>query len=142
MKIWVLSAAVLLLTACQNQARNRPDFQAFIAAEGLQAKSKIQQFRFHGWQPLDDRHLILSSSQRRSYLIRLMSSCSELPFAQNILLEQDFATILNAKFDAIKVPGQIQQSCTIDSIYEMNKEQKAALLDFADRKPAAERVVE
>lgn len=124
---------LLMLSACQTNTRERPDYEAFVAAEGLVAKSKIQQFRFQGWQPLDSRHLILRSSQRRSYLIRLMSSCTELPFAQQIMLEQDFSTILNAKFDAIKVPGQITQQCTIDRIYELDKAQKAALLDFADR---------
>ncbi|MFC3194615.1 DUF6491 family protein [Marinicella sediminis] len=134
MKTLMTMVMVLLLAACQGNTSKRPDFQAYIADQGLLAKKRVQQFRFQGWQPLDDRHLILRSSQQRSYLIRLMSVCTELPFAQNILLKQDFSTVLNAKFDSIQVPGQFSQECTIDSIYELDKAQKKALLDFADRK--------
>lgn len=63
-----------------------------------------------------------------------MSACTELPFAQNIQLKQDFATILNAKFDSIIVPSQFRQECTIDRIYELTKEQKQGLLDFSNQR--------
>ena len=134
MKHLTILILLLLLSACETNTRERPDFLAYANAEGLTALKKVQQFRFQGWQPLDDRHLILRSSQQRSYLIRLMSPCTELPFAQQIFLQQDFATILNTKFDSIKVPGQFTQECSIEQIFQLDKEQKAALLDFADRK--------
>ena len=133
MKEIILLIMIVFLSACQENKHQRPDYQAFIDAENLQQKDRIQQFRFQGWQPLDDRHLILKSSQRRIYLVRLMSSCIELPFAQSIKLKQDFDTTLNAKFDSIIVPGQFRQECSIDRIYELSKEQKQALLDFSNQ---------
>jgi hypothetical protein len=44
------------------------------------------------------------------------------------------STSLTAKFDSIIVPGQINQQCTIGKMYEMDKAQKSALLDFAKQK--------
>ncbi|MCB1582137.1 MAG: DUF6491 family protein [Marinicella sp.] len=134
MKIATLSIAFMLLTACHNNAHQRPDYETFIDSEHLVQKDRVQQFRFQGWQPLDDRHLLLKSSQSKNYLVRLMSACTELPFAQSIQLKQDFATILNAKFDSIIVPGQFSQKCTIDRIYELTKEQKQGLLDFSNQR--------
>lgn len=61
MKILVLFIALILLTACQSNTRQRLDYQAFINNENLLQKDRIQQFRFQGWQPLDDRHLILKA---------------------------------------------------------------------------------
>ncbi len=133
MKILIVVLAVILMTACQTNKSNRPDYQAFIKAEELVQKNRIQRFRFQGWQPLDDRHLILKSSQRKSYLVKLMSACTELPYAQGLQLKQDFASTLNAKFDSIIVPGQMNQECTIHSLYEMNQEQTTALLDFVNQ---------
>lgn len=133
MKNFIVVLAVVLLAACQNKTHHRPDYQAFINSENLVKSQRVQQFRFEGWQPLDDRHLILNSYQRNSYLVRLMSACTELPFAQSIKLKQGFSTILHAKFDSIIVPGQFKQECTIDSIYEMSKEQKLALLDYSNQ---------
>ncbi len=134
MKKTILLLVIGFLSACHNSNNQRPDYQAFIQSENLVQKDRIQQFRFQGWQPLDDRHLILKSSQRKNYLVKLLSACTELPFAQSIKLKQDFGTILNAKFDSIIVPGQFSQECTIDRIYEMSKEQKQALLELSNQR--------
>ncbi len=134
MKHTMIMLVVLLTAACHNNKTPRADYTAFIQSEGLVSVKRIQQFRFQGWQPLDDRHLILSSSHRKGYLIKLMSVCSELDFANNIKLKQEFGTILNAKFDSIIVPGQFNQECTIDRIYVLDEAQKKALRDLT-RKP-------
>ncbi len=118
------------LTACQSNERKRIDYAAFIDAQELVSKNRVTQFRFQGWQPLDERHLILRSNQNRSYLIKLNTFCNELPYAQSIIMDQTSRSTLVAKFDAIKVPGQLPQKCTIDSIYEMDKVQKQALLNL------------
>ncbi len=132
MRILMVMVVVLGLAACQSNRNPRVDFQAFVKTEKLIKNNRVQRFRFQGWQPLNDRYLILRSSQRTSYLVKLMSSCTELPYANEIKLKQEFSTILNAKFDSIIVPGQLGQRCNIHSMYEMNKKQKAALLEFAD----------
>ena len=133
MKIFIFLIAVLALGACQNNRSNRLDYADFIEKQGLVSQSRVQHFRFQGWQPLNDRYLILRSSQRKSYLVKLMSSCIDLPFAQNIEVKQSSMSVLNAKFDTILVPGQFRQECTISSIYEMDKIQRQALLDFSNQ---------
>ncbi|MGJ8663629.1 MAG: DUF6491 family protein [Marinicella sp.] len=133
MKILILFTAALLLSACQSNNRSRVDYAAFISSQGLVQKNRVQQFRFQGWQPLDARYLILRSNQRKSYLIKLMSYCNELPYAQTIHLNQGTGSTLNAKFDSILIPGHMQQECTIHSIYEMDKVQKQALLDLSNQ---------
>lgn len=125
---------IVFISACHNNKHQRIDYQTFIHTENLIEKDRIQQFSFQGWQPLDDRYLILKSSQRQNYLIHLMSPCTELPFAHTIKLKQGFGTILNTKFDSIIVPGQFRQECTIQHIYELSKEQKQALLDLTHQK--------
>jgi len=138
MKKIIYLGVFLMLFACHNKQHSRIDFQSFIAKEGLVQKNRVFQFRFQGWQPLDDRHLILLSSHQKSYLVRLMSSCNDLTYAFKIKLKQDFANTLNAKFDSIIVEDPIFQECTIHSLYEMDKTQKAALLDFANQKDVSE----
>lgn len=129
----VIIICLLMLVACQPHNSGRKNYQSFIDAEQLTEKSRVQQFRFQGWQPLDERHLILRSSQNRSYLVTLLSSCNELPFAQNIKLKQEFATILNSRFDSIIVPGQINQECTIKSLHELDKQQRKLLVEFSEQ---------
>ena len=125
--------AVFALSACQNNRTSGIDYAGFIAEQGLVKQNRVQHFRFQGWQPLNDRYLVLRSNQRKSYLIKLLSSCIDLPFAPSIEVKQGSARTLNAKFDSIVVPGQFRQECTIDSIYEMDKLQKQALLDFSNQ---------
>ena len=85
-----------------------------------------------GWQSLNERYLILRSKQGRRFLIKLLSACNDLPFANSIQVNQGSTSNLNAKFDSIRVLGQLQQKCTIDSIYELNALQRQALLDFSN----------
>ena len=133
MKTMFFLIAVLALSACQNNRGNRLDYAGFIEQQGWVKQGRVQHFRFQGWQPLDDRYLILRSNQRKSYLVKLLSTCIDLPYAQNIQVNQKSTRTLNAKFDSILVLGQLNQECTIDSIYEIDKLQKQALLDFSNQ---------
>jgi len=133
MKTMILLATALVLSACQSNKSNRIDYADFVMKQGLVQQSRVQHFRFQGWQPLNSRYLILRSNQRKSYLIKLMSACVDLPFAQSIKVKQGSARLLSAKFDSIIVPGQLTQECTIGNIYEMDKIQYQALLDFSNQ---------
>ena len=132
--ILLMTVISICLSACSADRANRPDYSVFISENDLIEKSRIQEFRFRGWQPLDDKHLILSSTHKRAYLITLMSPCTEMAFTQSIQVNQSFSTILSAKFDSISVPGQSQLKCTIRTIHELNKEQKQALTDWGKSK--------
>ncbi len=140
MKKTLLIILILSLSACKTNERKRVDYAAFIEAQELVAKNRVTQFRFQGWQPLDERHLVLRGNQRKSYLIKLNTFCTDLPYAQSIQLDQSTSLSLVAKFDAIKVPGQFSQRCAIDAIYVMDKVQKQALMDL--KRPNAEKMIE
>lgn len=135
MKNLLLIIFFLSLLACSNkQNMNRVDYQQFINQAELAAQSDVRQFRFQGWQPLSDRFLILRSSHQHSFLIELMSSCHDLPFTNNILIKQGMNNRLQAKFDSIVVPGQFRQTCRIDKIYDLDRDLRRQLLDFAQQK--------
>ena len=55
MKIIIIALLVWSLTACQENTRKRIDYAAFIEAQELVAQPRVTQFRFQGWQPLDER---------------------------------------------------------------------------------------
>ncbi len=133
MKTMIFLIAVLALSACQNNRSNRHDFAEFVQQQGLVKQNRVQHFRFQGWQPLNDRYLILRSNQRKSYLVKLMSSCNELQYAQSIQVNQESTRTLVAKFDSIVVPGQLRQECAIGDIYKMDKLQRQAVLDFSNQ---------
>ncbi len=133
MKTMIFLIAVFALSACQNNRSYRLDYAEFVQQQGLVKQNRVQQFRFQGWVPLNDRYLILRSNQRKSYLVKLMSPCNELQYAQSIQVNQESTRTLVAKFDSIVVPGQLRQECTIDDIYKMDKLQKQAVLDFSNQ---------
>lgn len=133
MKKMIFIITVFALSACQNNRNNRVNYADFVEKQGLTDQGRIQFFRFQGWQPLNDRYLILRSSQRKSFLIQLLSSCTDLPFAQSIEVNQNSSRILSSKFDSIAVPGPLRQECTIGKIYAMDKLQNQALLDFSNQ---------
>lgn len=120
----------MVIIGCSNKQRTRINYTNFIVEQGLQSVQAVSQFRFQGWQPLNDRYLILRSNQQNSYLIYLMSACIDLPFANNIQLKQDMNSRLQSKFDSVIVPGQFRQTCRIDAIYPLDKDQRKALLAF------------
>ncbi len=131
MKYLLNILVLILLSACQNNRQQRVDYADFIAEHQLQNLNRVQQFNFLGWQPLNDRYLILRGNQRKSFLIQLMSPCNELPYAVNIHLKQRSGTILSSKFDSVIVPGQLNQECRINAIYPLDQIQQQALLDYS-----------
>ena len=130
MKNTVILFLLSTLMACAGN-RVRPDYHQFIVEQQLQPINRVQQFRFTGWQPLNTDHLILLGVQNKAYLLELMSPCQDLPFAQHIALKQTSRTTLVAKFDKVLVQDQIPESCSIDKIYELSKDQHKLLTDFS-----------
>ncbi len=134
MKKIIILILILSLSSCAKNKHSRVNFEEFITQNELKKLDSARHFRFQGWQSLSERYLVLRSSQQRSFLIKLISSCVDLPFADNILLKQDMNNRLQAKFDSVIVPGEFRQTCRIDVIYELDKSQRQALLDFANQK--------
>ncbi|MCX7545255.1 DUF6491 family protein [Marinicella gelatinilytica] len=126
----LMMSLILTLAACHSN-QVRPKYDQFVMEQDLKQVSRVQQFRFTGWQPLDSDYLILLGTHRKAYLLELMSPCNDLPFAQNIALKQTSRSSLVAKFDKVLVQDQMPESCTIDKIYELTEEQHQAIASYS-----------
>jgi len=111
-------------------------YNAFIKTEQLKSIDRIQSFRLQGWTALDEKHMILSKSLNKPYLITFKNNCTDLDFA-NAIKVVNHGGMLQAKFDYITVPNTIEVRCYIASIYELSKEQKKALIAIG--KPVEEK---
>lgn len=74
-----------------------------------------------GWTPLDNRHLIISSTHRKSYLLTLINYCQDLTTTTGIIPHQTLSNTLDTKFDSIIVLSQRHLKCRIDSIHALDK---------------------
>ena len=75
------------------------------------------------WQALDARHLVLSLSASKNYLITLRKDCHSLPRAANVGVSASNDTIY-AGFDYITADGQ---RCAIQTINKLSKAERNAL---------------
>jgi len=128
---WLTVATVLfIVVGCASDkmtrqellARNEQLISQFLQEQKLEPRAAVQSFRYSGWQSIDEQHLILNYSVTRSYLIKLVTTCSELRFAQRIKVNTS-GIGLNAKFDTIRVVPDGRYDCRIDKIYPLSREQ-------------------
>jgi hypothetical protein len=120
-----------LISSCgkDNSKKTRESiYSNYLSENKIASINKIRTFRFQGWTSLDYKHLILSSSQKKSFLITLDFYCNELLQTPNILLDQTNNSNLLAKFDSIIVPNNQQSKCRIKSIHPITKNQKNELI--------------
>ena len=98
-------------------------YAEYIKAENLESIKKITAFRFDGWSPLEGKHLIISTTFNKPYLITLKSRCPELRYANAIQIHNT-GSILQTKLDSISVPGEMGIRCYIETIHVLDREQK------------------
>ena len=132
--ISLISFIVVFISACANTQnkgnKSYMPYAEYIRNNNLQSVKSINTFKFMGWAELDNKHLIIDSNHKKSYLLTLASYCNDLDITHNIALNQSFSTKLNSKFDSIIVPNNPHFKCTIDDIYPITKEQKQEILDL------------
>ena len=120
-----------LLSACSSTSDTKSNrfkiFDNYIVDNKLASVTSVNTFKFQGWNSLDPKHLIVSSNQKKSYLLTLANYCNDLDVTYNILIQQSLSTRLSTKFDYIMVPGQAGQRCKIKSIHVISKQQRNEL---------------
>lgn len=124
--IWVICVLVILSACANNGAQynaRQTLYENFIIEKELEELEKVTSFRFLGWNSLDNRHVVLSVSQNKSYLISLSSYCVDLDFTTQIVVDNFMSRVLTAKFDSIIIPSQPQQKCRISRIHKLDKDQ-------------------
>jgi len=137
----LVGSLILLVSACAGvkQAGNGkvPIYSDYISKNKLEEVKKITSFRFHGWQSLDNRHLILSASFNRPYLISLKNYCTDLNYTDTIIVDSSGSS-LQAKFDSI-IPVQHHRSkCYIKSIHKITREQVSQITSLRKNLKKAE----
>ncbi len=141
MKLVLTVFLFLALVACNNHVA-RADYKSFVVDNNLQEVSRVQQFRFTGWQPLDTGYMILIGTHNKAYLLKFMSPCNNLPFAHQIALKQTSSSTLVAKFDKVLVQDNMPDSCTIDKIYELTKEQHQDIAEYSGGNIKAAKIID
>ncbi len=129
--IALIVTLLILLSGCATSGMSRQEreqaYDDFIVSEKLEELKRITTFRFNGWNDLSDRHLILHVGVNRFYLITLRNDCYDLDRALNIRFNNTGST-LHSKFDSITVLSDPHMKCFIESIHEISKEQRKALV--------------
>lgn len=131
-KLLTLGFSIAVLSACASKYNMTKEERAvayneFTEQQKLEKVDRIRSFRFHGWTPLGDQHLIVNASLNRPYLVTLRRKCTNLDFNQTIKIN-NHSNMLQAKFDSITVLDGVEINCYIESIHKLNKEQKKAML--------------
>jgi hypothetical protein len=126
----VLLFLVALLTGCATTGMNITErgeaYDKFISNAGLTEIERIRSFDLQGWDSLSNRHLILTGRFNRPYLVELRKECIDLYRAQTLIV--NYTSVLT-KLDTISVVDGLPIRCRIKRIFELSKEQKAALLN-------------
>ena len=132
MSMTKLAAAGLLITllgGCaagpsdeQSSAGSNDVINAFIKAQKLAPVKKVNTFNLHGWQSLDDFHLIISVSHNEAYLVSLRSRCPGLKYASTIATDNRINT-LYANTDSVIVLERPVQRCRINELHAIGKQQ-------------------
>ena len=117
----------LLIVACSTTHSNKDKrfkiYDNYINDNKLESLKAISRFRMRGWTPLDNRHLIMSSTHRKSYLLTLKNYCQDLTTTTGIVPHQALSNTLDTKFDSIIVLTQRHLKCRIDTIHIIDKTQ-------------------
>jgi hypothetical protein len=113
-----------LLSCASNNNKRSIIYEDYIASSKLESVDKIITFHYTGWNSLDSRHLIVSSSHNKNYLLTLDTYCIDLDSANSIIIKQTMSHRLSVFFDSIIVPENHNLKCRIKSIHIINKEQR------------------
>ena len=119
---------VIILSACAHQTgtnfkKKNQQIRQFITEQKIDSQDRINSFRFHGWNNITNTFLIISTSPKRKFLIELMGLCSDVYWAQTIMINRALSGTLQTKIDNISTLESPNQSCRIKHIYPVSKEQ-------------------
>jgi hypothetical protein len=128
LKLLILSSLILIAGCSHNKGLSAEEknqaFQDYITVNNIENVSKVTTFTFRGWSSLTNEYLILSSSRKRQYLIELAGFCSEISWANTLIINRSMGASLHARFDSFSTSEAPNLKCMIKSIYPLTKQQK------------------
>jgi len=124
----IITVVLGFLTGCSTNQRlsiqDRDEaYLAYIEKQQLVEQQRIRTFSFNGWRALSNNYLIISTSPRKKYLVKINGFCPNLNHAQTIAINQSMSGSLETRFDSISVSESPGSKCIIKSIYKVTKEQ-------------------
>jgi len=133
MKIpFTLIIVALLVSGCaatknlSNSEKNNL-FSEYLTTEKLESVNEIRSFRFDRWRSLSNRYLVITTSPKNHYLLKLRNNCPNLTFTNTLVINQSISSVLSINFDSIAPLESPQFKCHIGEIYKLSKEQMAEL---------------
>ena len=134
-KLLILSGLILITGCSLNKGLSDEEknlaFQNYLTTNNIENVSRITTFTLRGWSSLTNDYLILSSSRKRQYLIELAGFCSEISWANSLIINRSSGLSLYARFDSVSTPNEPRIKCMIKSIYPITEEQEDEIKKLA-----------
>ncbi len=132
-KMIIIVLSLLLTISCshleKNTAQEKINFQHYISNNKLTSQKQISAFNFYGWNALDDQHLIIRSSLKKSFLIELGSKCYNMDFPNGLKIERSGNLSVHDNIQVLEVYNLNipSKKCFIKNIYKLTTEQAKEL---------------
>ena len=131
----ILSSLIFITGCSHNNGLSDKEknlaFQNYLTINNIENVNKVTTFTFRGWSSLTNDYLILSSSRKRQYLIELAGFCSEISWANTLIINRSTGASLYARFDSVSTPNEPRIKCMIKSIYPITEQQKDEIKKLA-----------
>lgn len=135
LKLLILSGLIFIMGCSNNKGLSAEEknqaFENYISINNIGDVNKIKAFKFQGWSSLTNEYLIISSSQKRQYLIALAGFCSEISWTSTLIINRSMGSSLHSRFDSFSTPEAQNLKCMIKSIYPLTKEQESEIKKLA-----------
>ena len=134
--IILITVLITTITGCATTQPNEEQkdtlaiINGYVDTANLAEVERVSSFRFGGWTVLDSHYLILEKRLNQYVLVKLATRCSELKFANVLGLDRIDNNSLYSRFDSVFVPDEIHRKCPIESMYEISKEQRKAIIEL------------
>jgi hypothetical protein len=134
-KLLILSSLILITGCSLNKGLSDEEknlaFQNYLTTNNIENVSKITTFTLRGWSSLTNDYLMLSSSRKRQYLIEIAGFCSEISWANALVINRSSGASLYARFDSVSTLNEPRIKCMIKSIYPITEEQEDEIKKLA-----------
>lgn len=117
---------IAILPACAvstDSARSKA-LEAELAERGWRAGEEVRSvngYNVQGFQPIDDRHVILDAGITRQYLITTSNPCSDLQYKERLRVSTNVANELTTLDTVYALDPTGQQACPIARLQRLEK---------------------
>ena len=119
--------ALSLLAACASSGHRVEERKELLSRYSQYSGEPVSQFnmytKFDSWSEVDAQHVLIHTNVNETYLLTVVPTCTELPFATSIGLTSRFSNTVASGFDSVRVGRDL---CRITEIRPVNYKQMQA----------------